>query len=153
MTSIKELADLSTVIDHLKVTLNAVGRNILSKEEYKKLTDVASKLEKQFLEGAGSIEFNVSNVDIHKTIAEARRKMQKEKDPSFSELQGSSVSITDQGAVVVEASPEKQETELPVEAEPSVTLSKTETKEDVSLASRLAQEKKNLAKKGKRKTV
>lgn len=141
MLTVKDLADISAVINQLKVTINSGG----NKDSLKQLRTQLTKLEQQFVDGVLRLNTDFSMTNVHQAIAEAKKKMKGEVQPVA------------KAKVANVADFEQEVTEVPVEVAEEPVAAKPAVEDEAtalaSLAARLAEEKKKLATKGKRKTV
>lgn len=158
--NLTELSYLSTVINHLKLVLNTIGR---TKTEIPVLKSRLAFFENKFIQGVCDLVPDLTAKDVlNKTLqakaelvlpitgnelkATLKEDVQKLKQEAY---KNSNVLDTVEKAAKNVSSSEGLTV---VQPPPDVTVEKEEVKVDPSIGLRLAEEKKKLATKGKRKT-
>lgn len=137
--NLSELSSLSNVINQLKTVINTASRERFPRETVMTLRKRVLQLEDQFVNGVVGLDVDLpSPKEIQKRIAQAKEELAVVSDDRVEKAKVN-VSHSPEGAVVVEA--------------PQDTVVEDLDGIKASIGSRLAEEKKKLVAKGKRKSV
>ena len=154
MTTLKDLSDLSTVINHIKNTINTAGYARFNKETLAKMRSTLAKLEQQFIDGVVALNTDVSVADVHSRIKEARQELSVKKTVPVATAAAVVVTPAGVESVALESNAPQAPPVVEASAEDEGEEKREETSDDTglaSLAARLAEEKRKLS--SRRKTV
>ena len=169
--NLTELSHLSTVINQLKTVINTAGHARFPKDTLTTLKKRVMQLEDKFVGGICELSDSAPAKQIYDRIAQAKAELAPVGTTESVEKAKSNVVMSSDGGIVIEPAQSEPEPAMPATA-PEVQFDVTSravmvkppvdinvegaealVKIDPSIGARLAEEKKKLVSKGKRKTA
>lgn len=145
---LNDLSNLSNVINQLKTVINTSGHGRFPRETMLSLKQKVAVFEEQFVQGVleDSPKEEVTAKTVLTRIKEAKAELSV---PANKEVEKAAINVKREGGIttVVPPEPKVEEGDLPV------TTEAVNDKVDAEMSSRLAEEKKKLLAKGKRKVA